>query len=317
MISLECQETGSDTLTFWWTVHLQGFHRPCAEGAARDKMDAPAVGTTGVTPEGERPPYVAFFSTAIGATAGIRTFAGRRQTVPGVCFTVTAASSGVKRGEFAAMWANRTDFCSRLVSSTPTALAVAQELLSRDAETAGVFGQDADAPRRLQVCTETCSWWEGAGEICQRAKETLLNRPETSGGVRILECTCAVAGATSVKSFCFYEVHVCVRGSVCVDGLYTYSNACVDHYATFLTLTIVFSACRHRKYSEKSRGEGSRIVNVNTLAHTSEDKAYGGIDLEEAVLSVVKRSEETCQLKTIARCTARRHEMSQMTKDKN
>ena len=72
-----------------------------------------------------------------------------------------------------------------------------------------------------------------------------------------------------------------------------------------------------QKYSEKSRGGGSRVVNVNTLAHTSEDKAYGGIDLEEAVLSVVKRSEETCQLKTIARCAARRHEMSQMTKDKN
>jgi len=62
-------------------------------------MDAPAVGTTGVPPEEERPPYVAFFSTAIGATAGIRTFAGRRQTVPGVCFTVTAGSTAVKRGE--------------------------------------------------------------------------------------------------------------------------------------------------------------------------------------------------------------------------
>jgi len=89
-------------------VHLAGFYRPCAEGAARDKMDAPAsaVGTTGVPPEEERPPYVAFFSTAIGATAGIRTFSGRRQTVPGVCFTVTAgsaASTGVKRGEFATM----------------------------------------------------------------------------------------------------------------------------------------------------------------------------------------------------------------------
>jgi hypothetical protein len=130
-------------------VHLEGFHRPCAEGAARDKMDAPAVGTTAVPPEGERPPYVAFFSMAIGATAGIRTFAGRRQTVPGVGFTVTAASTGVKRGEFAAMWANCTDFCSRPVSSTPTALAVAQELLSRDAETAGAFGQDAHAARLL------------------------------------------------------------------------------------------------------------------------------------------------------------------------
>ena len=130
-------------------MHLEGFHRPCAEGAARDKMDAPAVGTTAVPPEGERPPYVAFFSMAIGATAGIRTFAGRRQTVPGVGFTVTAASTGVKRGEFAAMWANCTDFCSRPVSSTPTALAVAQELLSRDAETAGAFGQDAHAARLL------------------------------------------------------------------------------------------------------------------------------------------------------------------------
>ena len=65
-------------------MHLEGFHRPCAEGAARDKMDAPAVGTTGA--------YGAFFSTAVGATAGIRTFTGRRQTVPGVCFTVTAGS---------------------------------------------------------------------------------------------------------------------------------------------------------------------------------------------------------------------------------
>ena len=111
-------------------------------------MDATAVGTTGVPLEGERPPYVVFFSTAIGATTGIRTFVGRRQTVPGVCFTVTPASSGVKRGEFAAMWANCTYFCSRLVSSTPTAPVVAQELLSRDAETAGVFGQDANAPRR-------------------------------------------------------------------------------------------------------------------------------------------------------------------------
>ena len=55
-------------------------------------MDAPAVGTTGVPPEEERPPYGAFFSTAVGATAGIRTFTGRRQTVPGVCFTVTAGS---------------------------------------------------------------------------------------------------------------------------------------------------------------------------------------------------------------------------------
>jgi len=68
-----------------------------------------------------------------------------------------------------------------------------------------------------------------------------------------------------------------------------------------------------QKFSEKSRGGGSRVV----LAHTSEDKAYGGIDLEEVALSAVKRSEETCELKTIARCAARRHEMSQMAKEKN
>jgi hypothetical protein len=36
-----------------------------------------------------------------------------------------------------------------------------------------------------------------------------------------------------------------------------------------------------------------------------------------AALSAVKRSEETCELKTIARCAARRHEMSQMAKEKN
>jgi len=72
-----------------------------------------------------------------------------------------------------------------------------------------------------------------------------------------------------------------------------------------------------QNFSEKSRGGGSRVVNVNTLAHTSEDKAYGGIDLEEVALSAVKRSEETCELKTIARCAARRHEMSQMAKEKN
>mmetsp|Transcript_96765 Transcript_96765/g.156125 ORF Transcript_96765/g.156125 Transcript_96765/m.156125 type:complete len:189 (+) Transcript_96765:320-886(+) len=185
-------------------------------------MDAPAVGTTGVTPEGERPPYVACFSTVIGDTAGIRTFAGRRQTVPGVCFTVTAASSGVKRGEFAAMWANCTDFCSRLVSSTPIALDVAHELLSRDAETAGVFGQDADAPRRLARFVQKHALGGKKLEEFVRVQRRRCNRFETSGGVRVLECTCAVAGATSVASFCVYEVHVCVRGSVCTDGLYLF-----------------------------------------------------------------------------------------------
>ena len=68
-ISLECQETGSDILTYQ-TVRLPGFHRPCAEGVAHDKMNARALGRTGVPPEGEWPPYVAFFSTAIGASAG-------------------------------------------------------------------------------------------------------------------------------------------------------------------------------------------------------------------------------------------------------
>ena len=112
-------------------------------------MDAPVMGTTSVPPEEERPPYGAFFSTTVGATAGIRTFTGRRQTVPGVCFTVTAGSTAVKQGEFAAMWANYTDFCSLPISSTPTVLAVAQELLSRDAETAGAFGQNANAASHL------------------------------------------------------------------------------------------------------------------------------------------------------------------------
>ena len=69
-ISLEGQKTVSDILTYWAMVRLPGFHRPCAEGAASDKMDAPALGTTGMPIKGERPPYVAFSSTAIGASAG-------------------------------------------------------------------------------------------------------------------------------------------------------------------------------------------------------------------------------------------------------
>jgi len=60
------------------------------------------------------PLYSEFFSDAIGAAPGIRTFAGRITMVPAFGSTGTA---GEKRGVLAAMWANCPEYCWQQSSS--------------------------------------------------------------------------------------------------------------------------------------------------------------------------------------------------------
>ena len=79
--------------------------------------------------EGERPPYDAFFSTAIGAVSNTRVFSGHHHTVPAVC---RAGNVSVVRGELAAMSAKCEEYCRQQTESQlklPSATTIATELL--------------------------------------------------------------------------------------------------------------------------------------------------------------------------------------------
>jgi len=99
-------------------VRLRGLHRPCAESVARDTKqiaEMPRPVDVQLLPVGmPLPRYSEFFSDTIGASPGIRTFAGRITMVPAFGSTGTA---GEKRGVLAAMWANCAEYCRQQSSS--------------------------------------------------------------------------------------------------------------------------------------------------------------------------------------------------------